>query len=51
MSPIEGIILFAVVIILVRNFRKDRSDGRDPLGGGGGGGGKGGGSGRETQLK
>ena len=32
----EFIILVAVLIILVRNIRKDRSDGRDMLGGGGG---------------
>ena len=31
----EWAILVVVFLILARNFRKDRSDGRDPLGGGG----------------
>lgn len=35
MSSVEVILLVAVLFIIVRNFRKDRSDGRDPLGGGG----------------
>lgn len=41
MSFIEVAVLVGVILILVRNFRKDKSDGRDPLGGGGGGGGGG----------
>lgn len=32
----EFIILVAVLLTLIRNIRKDRSDGRDMLGGGGG---------------
>lgn len=36
MSAIEIFLVVAVLVIIVRNFRKDKSDGRDPLGGGGG---------------
>lgn len=32
----EIIIVVGVLLLIIRNFRKDRSDGRDPLGGGGG---------------
>lgn len=48
MSPFEIFVVVAALIIIVRNFRKDRSDGRDALGGGGG---SGGGSRRNTHLK
>ena len=34
----EYVIVFLVLIVIIRNLRKDKSDGRDPLGGGGGGG-------------
>ena len=39
MSVIDGLILLAILVVLARNFRKDKSDGRDILGGSGGGGG------------
>ena len=42
---LQVIITIAVLVVLIRNYRKDRSDGRDALGGGTG---KGGGSTRET---
>ena len=32
---VEVLILVAIVIVIVRNVRKDKSDGRDYLGGGG----------------
>jgi len=35
MEPIEIVLVVGMLFIIVRNFRKDRSDGRDPLGGGG----------------
>ena len=31
----EYVIIFLVLVVLMRNFRKDKSDGRDYLGGGG----------------
>ncbi len=43
---LQVIITIAVLVVLIRNYRKDRSDGRDALGGGGTG--KGDGSTRET---
>ena len=38
---VEVLIFVAIVIVIVRNFRKDKSDGRDYLGGGRVGGGSG----------
>ena len=43
MTFIDFVILAAVAVVIVRNFRKDRSDGRDYLGGSGSGTGGGGG--------
>lgn len=41
MEPIEIVLLIAVALIIVRNFRKDKSDGRTITGArSGGGGGK-----------
>lgn len=39
MSVIDGLILLLIVTVFVRNYRKDKSDGRDLLGGVGSGGG------------
>lgn len=47
MTPIEIFMLVLLLAVIVRNFRKDRSDGRDPLGGSSGGGG----TGRTTHHK
>ena len=38
---VDVLIFVAIVIVIVRNFRKDKSDGRDYLGGGRVGGGDG----------
>ena len=43
----EYVLLVLLVLVFIRNFRKDRSDGRDPLGGSRGGAG----TGREVHHK